>query len=92
VNKSAPRAWFLKNWRDLREEGIDTVKTEASVTVDRSAEEVWQFITDFAKYPKWDPVIIELRQTSAAPLGVGTTLEVERRYKMIIPERVIEPD
>jgi uncharacterized protein YndB with AHSA1/START domain len=65
------------------------VKFEASAMVDRPVEDVWKFITDYANYPKWDPVIIELRKTSDGPLGVGATLEV-RHSNMTIPERVIE--
>lgn len=65
-------------------------KTETSVIADCPAEQVWKFITDFGNYPKWDPVIVELKKTSAGPLGLGTTLEVRRKDKRTIPERVIE--
>ena len=66
------------------------MKNESSVIIDRPLEQVWKLIVDFANYPKWDPVIVELRKTSAGTLGLGTTLEVRRKDKRIIPERVIE--
>jgi hypothetical protein len=48
-------------------------------------------MTDLSNVPKVEPDCLEVRQTSAGPLGVGTTLEV-RRAKMpkVAPERVIE--
>lgn len=48
-------------------------RTEASVTINRSAEDVWKFITDVSNGPKWDEGLTEWRQTFAGPLGVGTT-------------------
>jgi uncharacterized protein YndB with AHSA1/START domain len=64
------------------------VKVEASVIIDRPIEEVWKFITDLSKYPKWTDVL-EMRQTSAGPLGVGTTIQ-GRYAKMLENARIIE--
>ncbi len=55
------------------------VTTEASVLVDRPADAVWRFMTDWSNAPKWDPAVIEMRQTSSGPVGVGTTLQSDRR-------------
>jgi uncharacterized membrane protein len=71
------------------------VKSEASVMIDRPAEEVWKFITDLSNATKWfiPAPLVELRQTSAGPLGVGTTLVESRRvyYKNFTwSDRVIE--
>jgi uncharacterized protein YndB with AHSA1/START domain len=65
------------------------VKFEASVMIDRPIEEVWKFITDLSKLPKWNTEILEAKQTSAGPLGVGTTLQV-RSSNMVENAKVIE--
>jgi carbon monoxide dehydrogenase subunit G len=48
-------------------------KTEASVMIDRPVEEVWKFVTDVEKMPKYETGIIETKLTSSGPLGVGST-------------------
>jgi carbon monoxide dehydrogenase subunit G len=50
-------------------------KIEASVVIDCPAEAVWNFISDWSNAQKWMPDALEVRQTSAGPLGVGTTLQ-----------------
>jgi carbon monoxide dehydrogenase subunit G len=46
-----------------------------SVTVDRPVEEVWDFIGDFENTTRWSRGVLEARQTSDGPLGVGSTLQ-----------------
>jgi len=61
--------------------------------IDRPVEEVWKFITDLSKGPKWDTDVLELRQTSAGPLGVGATCEFKAKMRnttMTISMRVTE--
>jgi len=70
-------------------EGVDMAKVEASVMIDRSSAEVWKFMTDLSNFPKWNPDVLEARQTSEAPLGVGTTLFV-RSPRTALNARVIE--
>ena len=36
---------------------------DATLDIDASAELVWQVITDFARYPEWNPFIPECRST-----------------------------
>ena len=48
---------------------------EASVVIDRPVEEVWKFISDWSNAPKWMPSALQVKQTSAGPLGVGTTIQ-----------------
>jgi carbon monoxide dehydrogenase subunit G len=50
------------------------VKIAASTDIERPLETVWTFMVDPANNPKWDPGTLEVRQTSAGPMGVGTTL------------------
>jgi uncharacterized protein YndB with AHSA1/START domain len=71
-------------WKDVvdtqsktqrREKNIVMAKIEASVVVDRPVEDVWKFMSDMSNDSKWNPDTVEVRQTSAGPLRVGTTLE-----------------
>jgi carbon monoxide dehydrogenase subunit G len=45
-----------------------------SVTIDRPVEEVWDFISDFENTTRWSRGVLEARQTSDGPLGVGSRL------------------
>jgi len=52
------------------------IRTEFKITIDRPAEEVWNFMFDLKNVPKWDPGVVEARQTSAGPLErVGATIQ-----------------
>jgi carbon monoxide dehydrogenase subunit G len=46
-----------------------------SVTVNRPVEEVWDFIGSFENTTRWSRGVLEARQTSDGPLGVGSTLQ-----------------
>ena len=67
-------------------------KIEAGVMIDRPAEVVWKFLTDFSNFPKIDPDILEVKQTSAGPLAVGTTLEANRKKEGKVSFRTVEYD
>jgi len=49
--------------------------------VHRPPNEVFDFIATrhFQNHPRWDPELLEMRQTSPGPVGVGTTAHVVRR-------------
>jgi len=59
-------------------------KIEESVMIDRPVEEVWKLTTDLSKVPKWDTHVLEAKQTSAGPLGLGATLELREKIENII--------
>ncbi len=72
---------------------------EEQVTIARSPEAVFAFLTDPANDPRWRPGVVETRQVSDGPMAVGTTLEetyafmgrrIDARYQVIDhqPERV----
>ena len=46
-----------------------------SVTVNRPVEEVWDFLSNFENTTRWSRGVLEARQTSEGPLGVGSTLQ-----------------
>jgi hypothetical protein len=47
----------------------------------RPPDEVFAFVATrhFENHPRWDPELLEMRQTSPGPVGVGTTAHVVRR-------------
>ena len=49
-------------------------KLEASVVINRPTEEVFAFVTDIEKLPQWMSELVEAKQTSEGPMGVGTTM------------------
>jgi carbon monoxide dehydrogenase subunit G len=55
------------------------VHETASVRIERPAEEVWDYFTDVANDPDWNPSAIKSRKTSEGPLGVGSTFHVVRK-------------
>jgi carbon monoxide dehydrogenase subunit G len=46
-----------------------------NVTVNRPVAEVWEFISNFGNTTRWSRGVLEARQTSGGPLGVGSTLQ-----------------
>jgi ligand-binding SRPBCC domain-containing protein len=46
-----------------------------SLTVNRPVEEVWNFISNFENTTRWSRNVLEARQTSDGPLGIGSTLQ-----------------
>jgi len=55
------------------------VSETASIRIERPAEEVWDYFTDVANDPEWNPSAIKARKTSEGPLGVGSTFHVVRK-------------
>ena len=52
---------------------------ESSIMIEKPVEEVWNFLTDLTNNgPKFQPGLIEMRQTSSGPVGVGTTFQSKR--------------
>jgi uncharacterized protein YndB with AHSA1/START domain len=53
---------------------------EFDVVIDRPAEEVFAFVTNPANVSKWQTSIVEMRQTTDGPVGVGTRLVEVRHF------------
>jgi carbon monoxide dehydrogenase subunit G len=54
-------------------------RVEGSVMIDRSTDAVWSLISDMDKFEKTiNPYVIESKQTSAGPIGVGATFHEVR--------------
>lgn len=49
------------------------ISFDVEVTINRPVETVFAFANDPATFPQWQPAVVESRQTSPGPLGVGST-------------------
>jgi uncharacterized membrane protein len=62
-----------KHQKDDKKE-IEMTRLETSVVINQPIEEVFAFVADFEKSPQWMSELMEAKQTSEGPAGVGTTL------------------
>ena len=46
---------------------------ENTICIDRPVDEVFAYLSDFENIPKWNYYVLEVRQRSESPIGVGTT-------------------
>ena len=56
------------------------IRIETRVVINRPIDEVFEFVSDVENNPLWQSSVIEGRQTSTGPLGVGTTIITISRY------------
>lgn len=56
------------------------IHVKHSVLIHRPVEMVWVFMSDITNATRWDRGIVEARQTSPGPLGVGATLETVKLW------------
>jgi uncharacterized protein YndB with AHSA1/START domain len=77
------------------------IKVEKSIVIDRSAEDVFSYVGDQTNAPRWQRGLVEVRRTTADPIGVGTkhtavrtfmgrTLELSNEYTRYEPARLVE--
>ena len=52
---------------------------ENTIRIERPVDEVFAFLSDFENIPKWNYYVLEVRQLSANPIGVGTTYHQIRK-------------
>jgi uncharacterized membrane protein len=52
---------------------------ENTIRIDRPVEEIFAFLSDFENIPKWNYYVLEVRQLSESPIGIGTTYHQVRR-------------
>ncbi len=56
------------------------IEAETSVVINRPVEKVFAFVNDSENAPQWRSSVLESRQTSEGPIGVGTTLAEVIRF------------
>jgi uncharacterized membrane protein len=52
---------------------------ENTIRIDRPLDEVFAFLSDFENIPKWNYYVLEVRQLSEGPTGIGTTYHQVRK-------------
>jgi uncharacterized membrane protein len=52
---------------------------ENTVRVSRPVDEVFAFLSDFENIPKWNYYVLEVRQLSDSPIGIGTIYHQVRK-------------
>jgi uncharacterized membrane protein len=52
---------------------------ENTIYIDRPVDEVFAFLSDFENIPNWNYYVLEVRQLSESPIGVGTTYHQVRK-------------
>jgi uncharacterized membrane protein len=52
---------------------------ENTIAIDRPIDEVFAFLSDFENIPKWNYYVLEVRQLSESPIGIGTTYHQVRK-------------
>lgn len=69
---------------------------EQSVFIARSPREVFDFITDPAKFPVWDASVVAAEQIGSGPVGLGTRIRGTNRiigmqFDWVTEQTVFEP-
>jgi len=52
---------------------------ENTIAIDRPIDEVFAFLSDFGNIPKWNYYVLEVKQLSESPIGIGTTYHQIRK-------------
>jgi uncharacterized membrane protein len=52
---------------------------ENTIAIERPIVEVFAFLSDFENIPKWNYYVLEVRQLSESPIGIGTTYHQLRK-------------
>jgi carbon monoxide dehydrogenase subunit G len=60
--------------------GNTMTKFEESIIINRPVEEVWKFLGNVENMPKWDRGVLEAKQISEGPMGVGSTVQIVRQF------------
>lgn len=56
------------------------IKVEKSIIIHRPIEEVFAFVGDLKNSVQWQPGLLEGRQTTEGPLGIGTKFTFVRKF------------
>jgi uncharacterized membrane protein len=51
-----------------------------SVVIDRTPDEVWDYVHDLANDPAWQPSVLRSHQLTDGPFGSGTKIVEDRRF------------
>jgi hypothetical protein len=66
------------------------VSNETIITIKKSIEEVFAYVSDLQNGPQWQPALVEARRITKGPLGIGTQYTGVRRFMGRNVESLIE--
>jgi uncharacterized protein YndB with AHSA1/START domain len=69
---------------------MEMIDVSGSVTINRPAEDVFNYVTDMSNDPSWHTDVLEARKTSEGPVGVGTTWHSRFKPSMGVSEGDME--
>lgn len=61
-----------------------------SITINRPVAEVFAYVSDVSNEPAWHTDVLEARQTSEGPIGIGTTFLIRVKPSMGVSEGLEE--
>lgn len=56
-------------------------RVSKSVSVPKPATEVFAYLADFTNTAEWDPGVVEAKQTSEGPVGLGSTFDLVTLFR-----------
>jgi len=56
------------------------INVKDSIVIHRPIEELFAYVSDLSNGPEWQNGLIEVRKTTAGPLGVGTCFTFVRKF------------
>lgn len=56
------------------------INLEDSIVIDRPMSEIFAYVSDLTNAPEWQTGLLEVRRTTAAPLGIGTQFTFIRKF------------
>jgi uncharacterized membrane protein len=59
---------------------VQMINVEDSIVINRAIEEVFAYVSDLSNAPEWQTGLIEVRKTTAEPLGIGTQFTFVRKF------------
>jgi uncharacterized protein YndB with AHSA1/START domain len=77
------------------------ITVEKAIVIDRRAQDVFSYICDQTNAPRWQRGLVEVRRTTADPIGIGTKhtivrtlmgrrVELTNEYTRYEPNRLVE--
>jgi hypothetical protein len=60
-------------WRRVTQRATPVFRVEQRVVIQRAVTDVFTYMVDFQHEPEWNPLVLEVMQTEAGPVRIGTT-------------------
>jgi hypothetical protein len=64
-------------------------KIETNIRIQASTEKIWQVVTDFEKYPEWNPFIIHIKADQMANTLAHVTIQPPSQKPMVFKPTIM---